>query len=214
MPIRAPCRAFPSRRHRSSAPRSPVPTRSRGAACRLCSSDAVMPESLVGSCPRPLGCARVTARELAAGRRPIGTSRLDDRDSSCGSGPFGGPDRSSSSREAYALIVPRPRVRNDARSTAPCSALEHSGSAMSPPSLRVVRANAVDAPEKILDAVESCACVSMPITTSHAAIVNLETAAVGGANPSPAGNDAQRQTASLRGKRSPGGAVRPAVRPG
>ena len=57
-----------------------------------------------------------------------------------------------------------------ARSTAPLlSTGSTPGSAMSTAQACVLGAapNAVEAPEKIFDAVESWACVSSPMTTSH-----------------------------------------------
>src|SRR5258706_4107570 len=40
--------------------------------------------------------------------------------------------------------------------------------------------NAVEAPEKIFDAVVNCACVSSPMTTSQSAVIGVGSALIGG----------------------------------
>src|SRR5215470_18618660 len=68
------------------------------------------------------------------------------------------------------MVPPTARPNRTARSTAPrLSTGNTPGSAMSIADACVLGAapNAVGAPEKIFDAVESCACASRPMTTSQ-----------------------------------------------
>src|SRR5690348_12622365 len=68
------------------------------------------------------------------------------------------------------MVPPTARPKRMARSTAPLlSTGSTPGSARSTAEACVLGGapNAVDAPEKIFDAVDSCACVSSPMTTSH-----------------------------------------------
>ena len=102
-------------------------------------------------------------------RRP---ARRESRTARSGS-PSAGRDRSSScarTRCARLIVPPTARPKRIARSTAPrFSTGSTPGSAMSTAEACVFGAapNAVDAPEKIFDAVDSCACVSSPMTTSQ-----------------------------------------------
>ena len=70
--------------------------------------------------------------------------------------------------------------------------------------------------KKIFDAVDSCACVSSPITTSHEAIVRLPSPwrAHARASRSPAGSDARRSGSGSRRSSRPGSGARSAVRGG